>query len=65
MNHFKPYFAPETEMKKEFGIESRFLPEQWVIRDPKYKGKFYYSIDRKRIETHFGLLMNYTEDISP
>ncbi|EAR86318.2 phage head-tail adaptor family protein, putative (macronuclear) [Tetrahymena thermophila SB210] len=60
LNHMSKIQLNEGSLKREYGISTVYLPQQWVERDEKYvvqKLKKKYYIDKKRVENNFKILL--------
>ena len=64
VNHLDPAPYSEQDLKKDYGIESQFLTETWIVRDPKFNsGSVYFEIDQVFTNHYINALMNLTRDI--
>ncbi|KAL4474821.1 hypothetical protein ABPG74_001517 [Tetrahymena malaccensis] len=60
LNHMQKIQLNEGSLKRDYGISTIYLPQQWVERDEKYdvqKLKKKYFIDKKRVENNFKILL--------
>ncbi|EAR86437.2 phage head-tail adaptor family protein, putative (macronuclear) [Tetrahymena thermophila SB210] len=60
LNHMQKIQLNEGSLKRDYGVSTVYLPQQWVERDEKYdvqKLKKKYFIDKKRVENNFKILL--------
>jgi hypothetical protein len=66
INHLQIENIQENILKREYGIEVAFVPEEWIVRileihDANVSNEFY--LDHKKIDIHLKLLTNQIEGI--
>ncbi|KAL4495277.1 hypothetical protein ABPG73_022322 [Tetrahymena malaccensis] len=59
-NHLEKVQLNESQLKREYGIETRFLPKQIIERDEDYdlNKKTKYNIDQNRVQKNFELVLS-------
>ncbi|KAL4434859.1 hypothetical protein ABPG74_021198 [Tetrahymena malaccensis] len=57
-NHMEQLQLNENDLKREYGIETRFLPQQIVERDPNYRLRKKFNINQNRVKNNFTLILS-------
>ncbi|KAL4483285.1 hypothetical protein ABPG72_007927 [Tetrahymena utriculariae] len=57
-NHMEQLQLNENDLKREYGIETRFLPQQIVERDPNYGLSKKFNINQNRVKNNFILILS-------